>query len=572
MMRPEAGMSLLLPSVLAALTIVVVPQHEHAGNTPEKLGAVHFQTSCKASARAQFDRGVSLLHSFEFGAAIAAFEDTLAVDPACAMAQWGIALSRWTNPFGVGQRSPQQIRQGLEAVTRARAIDAGTPRERAYIEAVANLFAGADRRPQQARVRAYRDAMGRLVRQWPEDTEAAIFYALSLTAAEDPADKTYASRLQALAILEPLFARFPDHPGLAHYIIHSSDVPALASRGLDAASRYAAIAPSAPHALHMPSHTFTRVGLWQRSIEANIASAASARERHVTAEELHATDYEMYAYLQTAQDADARRLLDALPEIASRFDATSTASAAPPAAAFYAMHAIPARWVLERGDWAVAARLETRESGLPYADALTEFARALGAARSGDVAATRTAVARLDALRTREAALKELYWTEQIELQRDSAAAWLAFAEGGRADALKQMRLVAEREDRTEKAAITPGPLAPAREQLGEMLLASGDAPGARAAFEATLAKEPNRFRALHGAARAAALAGDRAAALRYFTRLAAMCDQASDPVRAGLAEARAAVSGQPARGGVRLLRGRAALAATSRSCHRRNA
>ena len=529
--------------LLAALCTALVAQDQTHSHPTEKLGKVHFETSCTAAVQPQFDRAVALLHSFEFGAAIAAFEATLKADPSCAMTQWGVALSRWGNPFGVGVRSATQVQQGLAAVQRARAIGAATARERAYIDAVATLYADAERLPQPARVGAYRDAMGRLASSYPDDIEAAIFHALSLTAAEDLSDKTYASRLRAVGILEPLYAKQPEHPGLAHYIIHSYDVPALASRALDAAQRYAQIAPSAPHALHMPSHTFTRVGMWQQSIETNIASAAAARQQRVTGEELHATDYQMYAYLQTAQDADARRLLDALPEISARFDPAAPSGAAPPSAAYYAMAAIPARWVLERGAWAEAARLELRPSGLPYADALTEFARAIGAARSGDIAGARAAITRLEALRDRESTMNEPYWTEQIDIQRRSAMAWLAYAEGRTSEAIAEIRAAAEAEGRTEKAAITPGPLAPAREQLGELLLARKDAHAALKEFEATLVSEPNRFRARYGAARAAALTGDDAAAQRHFRELIAMCARATDPIRAELQEARAALA-----------------------------
>ena len=293
-----------IPLVVALLGAGPAIGQDHVHPPPgEKLGTVHFETSCAAAAQPAFDRAVSLLHSFEFGVAISSFDAALEADPTCGMTQWGVALSRWGNPFTVGARSAAQIKNGLAAVERARAIGATTERERAYIDAVANLYADGERRPQRARVEAYRDAMGQLARRFPDDTEAPIFYALSLTAAEDINDKTYASRLQAVAILEPMFAKQPNHPGLAHYIIHSYDVPALAPRALGAAKAYADIAPSAPHALHMPSHTFTRVGLWQQSIEANIASAAVAKAQKVTGEELHASDYQMYAYLQTAQDA-----------------------------------------------------------------------------------------------------------------------------------------------------------------------------------------------------------------------------------------------------------------------------
>ena len=293
----------------------------------------------------------------------------------------------------------------------------------------------------------------------------------------------------------------------------------------------------------MPSHTFTRVGLWQESIDTNLASATAARQRHVTAEELHASDYLMYAYLQTAQDAAAKRLIDALPEIASRFDPRDTASAAPPSAGRYALAAIPARWTLERGEWAEAAKLEVHPSGLPYADALTEFARALGAARTKDVAGSRAAIARLEDLRVSESKMNKPYWTEQIEIQRRVAAAWLAFAGSRASEAIAEMRAVAEAEDHTEKAAVTPGPLAPARELLGEMLLESNDARAALKEFEATLVNEPNRFRTLYGAARAAAQAGDEVAAKRYFARLASMCDRAGMPARPALLEARAAIA-----------------------------
>jgi hypothetical protein len=513
--------------------------HPAAG---EKLGTVRFATSCTPAAQPAFDRAVSLLHSFEFGAAVASFDAALKADPACGMAQWGVALSRWGNPFTVGARSAAQLADGLAAAERARAIGAGTERERAYIDAIANLYLDAGRRSQRLRVEAYRDAMGQLARRFQDDGEAQIFYALSLTAAEDINDKTYDSRLQAVAILEPMFAKQPNHPGLAHYIIHSYDVPALAPRALDAARRYAQIAPSAPHALHMPSHTFTRVGLWQQSIDANLASAAAAKAQKVTGEELHASDYQMYAYLQTAQDAAAKRLLETLPEIISRFGAGAVAGAAPPSAAHYAIAAIPARWVLERGAWADAAKLEVRQSGLPYVEALTEFARALGAARSGNVAAAREGVTRLEALRAREAEANEPYWTEQIDIQRRAAAAWVAFAEGRTREALAELRGAADAEDKTEKAAVTPGPLAPAREQLGDMLLLSKDARGALKEFQATLAKEPNRFRTLYGAARAAAMAGVETDAKRYYKDLIDMCAGA-DGARPELRDARAALA-----------------------------
>lgn len=542
MRRSAVACSLMLLAFLAARR-VSAQEHEHMGAAGEKLGTVHFATSCDLRAQPGFDRAVALLHSFEFGAATEAFEAVMAIDPSCAMTQWGIALCRWGNPFAVEIRSASQLQQGLGAIGRARAIGAKTDRERRWIEAVAKLYTDTDRVPQPRRLASYRDAMAGLAARYPNDAEGAIFHALSLSAAEDPGDKTYAGRLKAIAILEPLFARQPDHPGLAHYLIHSCDVPALAPRAIPAARRYAKIAPSSPHALHMPSHIFTRVGLWQESIDANVASAASARLRLVTAEELHATDYQMYAYLQTAQDAAAKRLLDALPEIASRFGPTSRAGAAPASAGAFGAAAIPARWTLERGAWAEAAALPERPSDLPYVEALTEFARALGDARTGQVALARTRIAALETLRARQARSNEAYWTEQIEIQRRAAAAWLAFAEGRRLEALTEMRAAADAEDRTEKAAITPGPLAPSRELLGEMLLESGDPRSALREFEATLVREPNRFRALHGAAAAAMAAGDRAAAQRFYVQLATICERGDRPGRLDLQEARRAAA-----------------------------
>jgi len=341
---------------LAVLARVAVGQeHEHASAAPERLGTVHFATSCSAPAAPQFDRAVALLHSFSFGASIAAFDDTLRTDPSCTVAYWGEALASWGNPFAAGQKSLAQIRRGQEALGRAGQAAPATERERAYLAAVAELFGDPEHRDQRTRLAAYRDAMGALASRYPEDMEASIFYALALAQAAAPSDKTYADLLRAGAILEPLVAAHPDHPGLAHYIIHSYDVPPLAARALDAARRYARIAPSAPHALHMPSHTFTRLGLWQESIDTNIASAAAARRDGATAEELHASDYQMYAYLQTGQDAAARQLLESLPEIAARFDPESTTAAAPGVAGVFALAAIPARWALERGDWSAAA-------------------------------------------------------------------------------------------------------------------------------------------------------------------------------------------------------------------------
>lgn len=524
--------------LLLTLSLTGTTSAQHVHSPGGRLGSVDFPTSCTAEAQSSFTRGVSLLHSFEFGPAIAAFDATLQVDAGCAFAYWGLALSHWGNPFGVGVRPAPQLQKGWEAVQRGRDASGNQPRARAWLDAVAHLYEGLDARPQPMRLRAYRDAMARLAQQHPEDVEAAAFHALALTIAEDPADKSYAGRLAAVAILEPLFARLPDHPGLAHYLIHSYDVPALAPRALAAARRYAAIAPAAPHALHMPSHTFTRVGDWQASIDTNVASARTAAAVRSTAEELHASDYQMYAYLQTAQDAEAARLIDALPAMAARLPG-SVEGAAPLSAAFYAMAAMPARYALERGAWTEAARLEVRPSAWPYVDALTAQARAIGAARAGQSAAARAALAQLDALHAAQAATQEVYWAEQVRIQREAASAWVAFVEGRREEALRQLREAAAAEDRTEKAAVTPGPLMPAREQLGDMLLLTGDGRGALEAFEATLTREPNRYRALAGAAQAARLVDDMSRARTLQQQLVDMCPRASGPARRELADAK---------------------------------
>ena len=320
-------------------------------------------------------------------------------------------------------------------------------------------------------------------------------------------------------------------------------MPALANRAIEAARRYAKIAPSAPHALHMPSHTFTRLGYWQESIDTNIASGAAAKRDGAVAEELHTMDYRVYAYLQTAQDSSARQLLDALPEVAARFNPDAIGSAAPGSAGVFALAAIPARYALERGAWAEAARLEPQPSKFPYTQALTHFARAIGAGRTGDAATVRASMVALQEIQRQLTQAKEAYWAEQAEIQRRSASAWLAFAERRQADALAEMGAVATLEDNTEKSAVTPGPLAPARELLGEMLLAFDKPAQARTEFEATLKKEPNRFRALYGAARAASLTGDRAAAQRYFGQLLKVCEHADQPERSELRDAKAQAS-----------------------------
>ncbi len=517
---------------------------EHLHGDGETLGAVHFATSCNEGAQKEFDRAVALLHSFQFSRAIQGFNATLNRDETCGIASWGIALSQWSNPFAAGMKDASQLQAGRASAERGRTVGAKTERERAYIAAVAKLYGSFESTPQRARLIAYRDAMGEVAAKYPEDHEAQIFYALALSASEDPADKTYAGRLKAGAILEKLFEQEPDHPGLAHYIIHTYDVPPLAGRALAAARRYSEIAPDAPHALHMPSHTFTRTGYWQDSIDSNVKAVAAAKREKQTAEELHASDYEIYAYLQTGQDEGARRVVDSLPEIESRFDPNVVVGGAGgPATGYFALAAIPARYALERQEWKQASQLTPRDTPFPYTEAMSWFARGLGAARLGQTPKAYESVASLRQIRQRLLKADESYWAQQVEIQEVEVGAWAAWADGKRQEALQQMKSAADLEDSTDKSAVTPGPLAPARELLGEMLLEMNDPIQALAEFEATLKKEPGRFRSLHGAARAAKLNGNHDLSQKYFRELLTICQHADNPGRPEIVEAKSAVS-----------------------------
>jgi tetratricopeptide (TPR) repeat protein len=523
------------------------PAQEHQHGNGEKLGDVHFATSCSEAAKKGFNRAVALLHSFQFSRAIEGFNAVLGMDATCGIAYWGIAQSDWSNPFAAGMKDQDQLQAGRESVERGKRTGAKTERELAYLAAVGKLYSDFENTPQRARLVAYRDAMQELAAKYPDDHEAQIFYALAIAASEDPADKTYAGRLKAGGILEKLFEQEPSHPGLAHYIIHTYDVPALAGRALLAARRYSEIAPDAPHALHMPSHTFTRTGYWQESIDSNIAAAAAARREGQTAEELHASDYEVYAYLQTAQDQAARRIVDSLPEIASRFDPKALLSGAGgPAVGYFALAAIPARYALERQDWKQAAQLAPRETPFPQTEAMTWFARGLGAARLGQAPAANESATALQEIRERLAKANENYWARQVEIQEVAVRAWAALAGGKKEEALRQMKSAAELEDRTEKSAVTPGPIAPARELLGEMFLETKEPAQAFEQFEATLKKEPGRFRALYGAAHAAQLSGNRDASQGYFRELLKICVHADRSGRPELTGAGLPTASQP--------------------------
>ncbi len=484
-------------SVIAAASFVIPAfaaysqQHAHPA---EKLGIVHFPTSCSPKVTPQFDRAVALLHSFEFGASIKAFNEVLAADSTCAMAHWGIALSRWTNPMAAGNRSVALLRDGKQSADAATRLGAGaSDRERGYIQAVSQLYDDFENKDQRTRVLAYERAMNDLVVRNPADTEAMVFHALSLSASALPTDKTYANQLKAGSILEPLWEKQPDHPGLAHYIIHTYDYPALADKARAAARRYAGIAPSAAHALHMPSHTFTRVGMWEESVKSNQRSGDVALGSGSIAEALHAADYAMYANLQLGKEAEAKAILDGLPAIAARFNPGAITGAAPASAGFFALAAIPARWALERRAWAEAAALEPKATDYPHTEAMTYFTRALGASRTGDLVKAKASVDSLASIQQRLTAKKEGYWAEQVAIQHLIAQAWVDLTEKREVEALTRMREAVKREDATEKNAVTPGPLAPARELLGDMLMELKRPAEAKAEYRATLKKEPNR-------------------------------------------------------------------------------
>ena len=503
-------------STLAA-SVLLAQDPPHRAHSGGALGSVHLATSCRPPAAERLDRAVAWLHSFEFGAAIAGFDSALAADSACAMAEWGIALARWGNPMAAGDRPPALLARGRQASeAAARLSSTATERERAYVAAVSKLYEAYEHSDQAARIAAYERAMSALVAAQPADTEARIFHAIALVATAPPSDKSYALLRRAGATLESLWVAQPDHPGLAHYIIHAYDVPALAPLAAAAARRYAGIAPASAHALHMPAHTFTRVGMWEESVETNRRSVEAAVRDTSIAEALHASDYMEYADLQMRRHAAAKAVRDGLPALVARFDPNVTRGAAPPSAGFYAIAAIPARYALERNAWAEAAALRPRPSAFAFADAVTYFARALGAARLGRTSAAREGVDSLGVLRDRLLASGESYWAEQVEIQRLGAEAWLELASRHGDRALALMREAAEREDATEKNVITPGPLAPARELLGDMLMHLDRSGEALAEYRRTLMKEPRRYRALDGARRAAAAIGDREAAAGY--------------------------------------------------------
>jgi tetratricopeptide (TPR) repeat protein len=483
----------------------------------KKLGAVHFETSCTPEAQALFDRAMLYQHSFWYRASQRVFEDVLKADPACGVAYWGIALSLLWNPHTAPP--PKNLAEGAAALAKARSVDIKTQRERDYIDALGAMYADYGKVDHRTRLLAYAKAMEQLAARYPDDDEAQIFYALALNTSAPPDDKTYANQLKGAAILERIAKRQPQHPGVAHYLIHLYDTPALADKGLEAARRYAKIAPAAAHAQHMPSHIFTRVGYWQESIASNTESARVAKADKEASDQLHAMDYLVYAYLQLGQDGKARAVID---EMSTVTGFSETFIAGP-----YALAASPARYAVERGDWKAAAALPVRTSAPPQVQAITHFVRALGAARSGDPAAAKPDITRLAELREKLSQAKDAYWAGQVDIQWQIATAWMLYAEGKRDEALKAMNAAADAEDRTEKHPVTPGVPKPARELYGVMLLESGMPKEALAAFEATLKKEPNRLVATVDAARAAEKAGDLDKARDYYAKVIAVAGDA---------------------------------------------
>ncbi len=500
-----------------------------AAAPPQDLGKVHFETSCKPDAQQNFDQAMLYQHSFWYRASQKSFEDALKADPECAIAYWGIALSLLYNPHVAPP--VKNLAEGAAALAKGKALSAKTQRERDYIEALDAMYADYDKVDHRTRVLAYLKAMEQLAQRYPNDDEAQIYYALALNVGASPADKTYANQLKGAAILEKIWTRQPEHPGIAHYLIHLYDTPALAEKGLAAARRYAKVAPGAAHAQHMPSHIFTRVGYWQESIASNIESSRVAKEAADFHDQLHSMDYMVYAYLQLGQDSKAKAVLDNMNAVTGF---TETFLPGP-----YALAVSPARYAVERGDWKAAAELQVRPSPLASVQAITYFVRALGAARSGKPEAARVDIARLTELRDKLREAKDGYWSEQVDIQRQVATAWALYAEGKRDDALNAMSAAADAEDKTEKHPVTPGVPKPARELYGVMLLDSGNAKEALAAFEATLKKEPNRLGAYVGAAASAEKAGDKAKARDYYEKVVAIADGA-DNSRTEVAEARA--------------------------------
>ncbi len=490
----------------------------------EKLGKVTFPISCGAAVSAQFERGVAMLHSYWFIESRKVFDAIVHEDSSCAMAYWGLAVTALGNSLAAPP-APKDAAAAWAALEKARAVGAKTQRERDWIEAIAAYYRDHDSVPLSTRLAAYTRAMEQMTQRYPDDFEAWTYYALTLQASAPKNDKTYASQLKSAEILERLFTQNPDHPGVAHYLVHAYDYPPLADKGIRIAAIYARIAPAAPHARHMPSHIYSMVGMWEESIASNRSALEIQPDYH------HATDFMVYAHLQLGQDVRAKALVDAIAAM-PRPDSASIPGVT-------AITAIPARYVLERGDWAGAAGLRMTPAGRPQGDSLTRFTRGLGMARSGDLAGAKGEVQAMQALRGALATSNQSYWAERTDEQMLAVSAWVALAEGATDQAVKLMRAAADGEDGSVKHVAMENRLYPMRELLGELLLQMGQAAPALREFEASLRENPNRYRGLYGAARAAEVAGDRPKATEYFEKLMALARKA-DTARPEIVHAKA--------------------------------
>jgi len=519
-----------LIALLFAFTATGALAHDKVGS--EKLGKVLFKTSCTPQAQKEFERALGMLHSFWFPETIKVFSAIPQIDPGCAIAYWGLAVSIRPNPL-VGPWDAATLKRGLEAVEKGEAIGAKTQRERDWLAAIKEFYKNYESVDQDTRTANYEKAMAALAKKYPNDVEAKIFHALALNEAFD--HKNMAPLQQAIKILEPLDKKYPDHPGITHYLIHSYDFAPLAKKGIPAANKYAKIAPSAPHALHMPSHIYTMVGMWKESIEANLKSNVVSREYAETAKldgvlvgVPHANDFMQYAHLQLGQDGKARQLIEETAPIKKVLG--------PIHAGHMARAAVPARYFLERQDWKGAAALQPLGSPFPAAEAITHYARAMGAARSGDSAAAQADIEKLKGLREQIEKAKQAYWAEQVEIQILSAQAWLANAQGNKEEALKFMRAAADLEDSSEKHVAMENRLYPMREQLADMLREHGQPAAALKEYEASMKAAPNRLRGYYGAAKAAEAAGTPKKATGYYQSLARLTKEA-DSDRAELRE-----------------------------------
>ena len=491
---------------------------------PDKLGKVSFPTSCDARVQTQFERGVAMLHSYWFTEARKVFDAVVQQEPSCAMGYWGLAVNYLGNSLAAAPPL-KDITAASEALEKARAVGAKTQRERDWIEAIGVYYRDHDKAPLNVRMAAYTRAMEQMTQRYPDDFEAWTYYALTLQASAPKNDKTYANQLKSAEILERLLKQNPEHPGVAHYLVHAYDYPPLADKGIKIAVLYARIAPAAPHARHMPSHIYSMVGMWEESIASNRSALEVQPDYH------HATDFMVYAHLQLAQDTKAKALVDLIVALPQR--------EYPILANFTAVAAIPARYALERADWAGAAALPVSSTGRVMADSLSRFARGLGMARSGDLAGAKREIQAMQELRTALEKSNQSYWADRTEEQMLAVSAWVAYAEGTRDQALKLMRAAADGEDGSVKHVAMENRLYPMRELLGELLLQMGQATAAPREFEAALKENPNRYRGLYGAARAAEVAGDRQKAAGYFEKLVALATKADTP-RPEIARAKA--------------------------------